>query len=117
MRFRAITILTSILLFFVVARVGMWVLFDEGDRGLLRILGVAVGIGCVYKGAKYGQQFLTLLCAFEAISAFGLLNRFDGPFLGAAILAAYMLGSAAAAVIVFKSEMITDLAKSSAYQR
>jgi hypothetical protein len=117
MRFRAITILTSILLFFVVARVGMWVLFDEGDRGLLRILGVAVGIGCVYKGVKYGQQLLALLCAFEAISALGLLNRFEGPFLGTAILAVYMFGSTAAAVVVFKSEKIADLAKSSAYQR
>jgi len=117
MLIRATTILTSILLFFVVARLGLWVLFDDGDRGQLRILGVAVGIGCVLKGVKYGQQLLALLCAVEAISAIGLLIRFDGPAFGAAVLASCVLGSAAAAIVVFKSAKIADLVKSSPFQK
>lgn len=120
MRIRANTLLISVLVFYVVTYAVIWFIFDEGRRATTQILVVAVCVGGVYKGVRYAQQALSLICAFEALRALALINRLEAPAWMTAVVALYGVASVAASVVVFKSleikELVTWVARGNAKQ-
>ena len=110
MRIRANTVLISVLTFYVIACALIWFIFDEGRRATAQILVVALCVGCVYKGLRYAQQALSLVCAFEALRALALINRLEAPAWMTFVVALFGLASMVASIVVFKSTEIKELA-------